>query len=155
MVGRNVHPTIPKGNGYEQCTVPDTIALEQEPITSLEPILLLLSFSRFANILPWSLVPFFQISPEEQWTQNHPQYLSGLSRALFPSTFHEIAVYMRPTTQAQTFLVAGCMTSAGGYNSSDGKTESTVFHSSSISQFIPPVLQAFVRHILMDTSVTA
>ena len=47
------------------------------------------------------------------------------------------------------------MTSAGGYNGSDGKTESRVFHSSSISQFIPPVLQAFVRHIFMDTSVTA
>ena len=62
---------------------------------------------------------------------------------------------MRPTTQAQTFLVAGGMTSAGGYKGSDGKTESTVFHSSSISQFIPPVLQAFVRHIFMDTSVTS
>ena len=24
---------------------------------------------------------------EEQWTQNHPQYLSGLSRALSPTTF--------------------------------------------------------------------
>ena len=31
---------------------------------------------------------------EEQWTQNHPQYLSGLSRALFPTTFLEIAVYV-------------------------------------------------------------
>ena len=31
---------------------------------------------------------------EKQWTQNHPQYLSGLSRALFPTTFLEIAVYM-------------------------------------------------------------
>ena len=30
---------------------------------------------------------------EEQWTQNHPQYLSGLSRALFPTTFLELAVY--------------------------------------------------------------
>ena len=30
---------------------------------------------------------------EEQRTQNHPQYLSGLSRALFPTTFLEIAVY--------------------------------------------------------------
>ena len=29
---------------------------------------------------------------EEQWTQNHPQYLSGLSRALFPTTFLETAV---------------------------------------------------------------
>ena len=32
---------------------------------------------------------------EEQWTQNHPQYLSGLARALFPTTFLEIAVYSR------------------------------------------------------------
>ena len=30
---------------------------------------------------------------EEKGTQNHPQYLSGLSRALFPTTFLEIAVY--------------------------------------------------------------
>ena len=29
---------------------------------------------------------------EEQWTQNHPQYLSGLSRALFPTTFLETAL---------------------------------------------------------------
>ena len=32
---------------------------------------------------------------EEQLTQNHPQYLSGLSRALFPTTFLEIAVFLR------------------------------------------------------------
>ena len=30
---------------------------------------------------------------EEQGTQNYPQYLSGLSRALFPTTFLEIPVY--------------------------------------------------------------
>ena len=30
---------------------------------------------------------------EERRTQNHPQYLSGLSRALFSTTFLEIAVY--------------------------------------------------------------
>ena len=29
---------------------------------------------------------------EKQWIQNHPQYLSGLSRAPFPTTFLEIAV---------------------------------------------------------------
>ena len=29
---------------------------------------------------------------DEQWTQNHPQYLSGLSHALFSTTFFEIAV---------------------------------------------------------------
>ena len=32
---------------------------------------------------------------EKQWTQNHPQYLSGLSRALYPTTFPEIAVYVK------------------------------------------------------------
>ena len=31
---------------------------------------------------------------EKQWTQNPPQYLSGLSRALYPTTFLEIAVYL-------------------------------------------------------------
>ena len=30
---------------------------------------------------------------EEEWTQNHPQYISGLSRALFPTTFLKMAVY--------------------------------------------------------------
>ena len=30
---------------------------------------------------------------EKQWTQDHPQYISGLSRALYPTTFLEIAVY--------------------------------------------------------------
>ena len=29
---------------------------------------------------------------EKQWTKNHPQYLSGLLRALFATTFLEIAV---------------------------------------------------------------
>ena len=32
---------------------------------------------------------------EEQRTQNHPQYLTGLSRALFPTNFLEIAVNAR------------------------------------------------------------
>ena len=30
---------------------------------------------------------------EKQWTQNHPQYLSGLSSALYPTTFLETAAY--------------------------------------------------------------
>ena len=29
---------------------------------------------------------------EKQWTQRHPQYLSRLSRALYPTTFLEMAV---------------------------------------------------------------
>ena len=36
----------------------------------------------------------FLNSFEEQWTQNHPQYLSRLTRALFPTTFVDIAVYI-------------------------------------------------------------
>ena len=30
---------------------------------------------------------------EEQWTRNHPQYLSGLLRALLSTIFLKIAVY--------------------------------------------------------------
>ena len=30
---------------------------------------------------------------EKQWTQHHPQDLSGLSRALYPTTFLEVAVH--------------------------------------------------------------
>ena len=46
-----------------------------------------------ANICPWPQVPFFQISVKKS-KLNHPQYLLGLSRALFPTTFFEIAVYI-------------------------------------------------------------
>ena len=31
---------------------------------------------------------------EKKGTQNHPQYLSGLSRAIYPTAFREIAVYV-------------------------------------------------------------
>ena len=64
--------------------VPDTVAVE--------PILLLLSFSTrkqmsmASRTIPWN-------SFENQWSENHPQYLSGLSHALFPTTFLETAVY--------------------------------------------------------------
>ena len=81
---KNVHATIPKGNmGYDQYTVPDTVHL-----------LLLLSFSTRRHMSMASraiLSNFF----EKQWTKNHPQYLSGLSRALFPTTFLETAVYAK------------------------------------------------------------
>ena len=42
---------------------------------------------------------------EEQRTQKHPQYLSGLSRSLLPTAFLEIAVYCLdlPTSRAQIF----------------------------------------------------
>ena len=41
------------------------------------------------------LLPLFQISLKKKYPQNHPQYLSGLSRAVFPTTFLEIAVYRK------------------------------------------------------------
>ena len=68
---------------YDQYTVPDTV----------------LTFCCFrlaiANISPLPLVPFLQIIIfEEQWAQNHPQYLSGLLRVLFLTTFLEIAVHV-------------------------------------------------------------
>ena len=60
----------------------------------LSKLLLLLSFSTHKHTSMASraiLSNFF----EEQRTQNYPQYLSGLSRALFPTTFLEIAVYSK------------------------------------------------------------
>ena len=85
-VGKNVNATIPKGNmGYDQYTVPDDC-----------------SCRTYFGCFPLALkthshglsCQFFQIFLEEQRTQNHPQCLSGLSRALFPTTFVEIAVYI-------------------------------------------------------------
>ena len=58
VVGKNVHATIPKSNmGYDQYTVPDTVAVAS----------CLTCFCRFplalANIIHlWPLVPFFRIS---------------------------------------------------------------------------------------------
>ena len=54
VVGKIVHATIQKGKmGYDQYTVPDTEA--DEPYFCCFPLAL-------ANISPWALVPFFQIS---------------------------------------------------------------------------------------------
>ena len=77
---KNVHATIPKGNmGYDQYPVPGSVAVE--------PIFLLLSFRTCKHMSMASraiLSNFF----ENQWTQNHAQYLSGLSHGLHPTTFH-------------------------------------------------------------------
>ena len=58
----------------------------------LSNLLLLLSFSicKHTSMASRAIVSNFF---EEQWTQNRPQYLSELSRALFPTTFLEIAVF--------------------------------------------------------------
>ena len=61
-------------------------------IPQLSKLLLLLSLSTRKHTSTAScaiLSNFF----EERRTQNHPQYLSWLSRTLFPTTFLEIAVY--------------------------------------------------------------
>ena len=58
-----------------------------------------------ANIRPWNFLPFF----EKQWTKNHPQYLSRLSRALFSTTFLETAVY-------GTWRLAQCSHTSFGFS---------------------------------------
>ena len=78
-------PTILKGTmGYDQYTVPHTAAVE--PTFFCFP-------SALADIYPWPLVPFFQISlkNDELKSTHNCQYPSGLSRALFLTTFLEIA----------------------------------------------------------------
>ena len=59
---------------------------------SLSNLLLLLSFStcKHTSMASRAILSIFF---EEQWTQNHPQYLSGSSHALFPTTIFEMAVY--------------------------------------------------------------
>ena len=53
VVGKNVHATIPKSNmGYDQYTVPDCSC---QTYFCCFPLLV-------ANICPWPLEPFFQIS---------------------------------------------------------------------------------------------
>ena len=86
---KNVHATIPKGNmGYDQYTVPDDCSCRT--YFCCFPLAL-------ANTFPWPFVPILSNFFEKQRTQNHPQCLSGLSRALFPTTFLEIAVYKKIT----------------------------------------------------------
>ena len=84
VVGKNVHATIPKGNmGYDQYTVPDVCSCRT--YFCCFPLAL-------ENTFPWPFVPIISNFFEERRTQNHPQCLSGLSRALFPTTFLETAV---------------------------------------------------------------
>ena len=85
VVGKIVHATIPKGNmGYDQYTVPDDCSCRT--YFCCFPLAL-------ANTVPWPSVPILSNFFEKKRTQNHPQCLSGLSRALFQTTFLEIAVY--------------------------------------------------------------
>ena len=86
VVGKYVHATIPKGDmGYEQYTVPDDCSCRT--YFCCFPLAL-------ANTFPWPFVPILSNFFEKKRTQNHPQCRSGLSRALFPTTFLEIGVYL-------------------------------------------------------------
>ena len=88
VVGKKVHATIPKGNmGYDQYTVPDDCSCRT--YFCCFPLAL-------ANTFPWPFVPILSNFFKKKRTQNHPQCLSGLSRALFPTTFLQIAVYSVP-----------------------------------------------------------
>ena len=71
----------------DQHTVPDTVAVETTLLPSFSPRKHKSMASRAI------LANFF----EEKWTQNHPQYLSGLSHALFATASLEIAVYTART----------------------------------------------------------
>ena len=81
---KSVHATIPKDNiGYDQYTVPNDCSCRT--YFGCFPLAIASITSQTSCII---LLNFF----EEQCTQNHPQYLSGLPRALFATTFLEIAV---------------------------------------------------------------
>ena len=89
VVGKNVHTTIPKGNmGYDQYTVPSDCSCRT--YFCCFPSVIANITSQISRHI---LSNFF----EEQSTPNHPQYLWGLSHALFPTTFLEIAVNNRQT----------------------------------------------------------
>ena len=79
-----MHTTTQKGSmGYDQYTVPHTVAIE--PTVSV--------FLALANVRQCPLVPFFQISLKNSELKNTYNTLHGLSRALFSTTFPEIAVH--------------------------------------------------------------
>ena len=63
---------------------------------SMSNLLLLLSFTTH-NYTPMASRAFLSNFFEKQLTQNRPQYPSGLSRALFPTSFLEKAVHTKPT----------------------------------------------------------
>ena len=85
VVGKTVPATSSKSNmGYDQYTVPDDC--------SCWTYFWCFPLAR-ANTFPWPFVPILSNFFEKKRTQNHPQCLSGLSRALFPATFLEKAIY--------------------------------------------------------------
>ena len=84
VVGKTVPATSPKSNmGHDQYTVLDDC--------SCQNYFCCFPLAR-ADTFPWPFVPILSNFFEKKRTQNHPQCLSGLSRALFPTNFLEIAI---------------------------------------------------------------
>ena len=73
--------------GYDQYTVPDTVAVEPTLLPSF-------STPKHTSMASRAILANFF---EEQWTQNHLQYLSELSHALFATASLKIAVYTART----------------------------------------------------------
>ena len=64
---------------------PDTVAVENTFVASFST----------PNMRTWTQSrAILSNFVEEQWTQNYPQYLSALSRELYPTTFLETVVYI-------------------------------------------------------------
>ena len=70
VVGKKVHATIPKGNmGYDQYTVPDTVAVKPTFVAFL--FFPLISTHKHTSITFRTILSnFFQ----KKWTKNYPQY---------------------------------------------------------------------------------
>ena len=74
VFGKNVHATILKGDmGYDLYAVPDSVAVELTLICCF-PLAI-------ANISPWSLVPFLQISLKNG--EKPPTLLFGIVACTF------------------------------------------------------------------------
>ena len=77
-----MHTTTQKGSmGYDQYTVPHTVAIE--PTVSV--------FLALANVRQCPLVPFFQISLKNSELKNTHNTFRVFSRSLFSTTFLEKA----------------------------------------------------------------
>ena len=80
-----VHATVPKGNmGYDLYTYPNDCSCR------IYFCCFHLAAHRHTSMASHAILSYFF---EEHWTKNHLQYLSGLSCALFLTTFLEKAVY--------------------------------------------------------------
>ena len=107
VVGKNVHATILKGN--MGCW-----SIHCSWHTELSNLLLLLSFTtrKQTSKTSGAILSYFF---EEEWAQNHPQSLSGLSPVLFPTTYLEIAVCILSKIQLMVYyqfwvLIGGATT---------------------------------------------